>query len=78
MEPETILINFLYSITLKYIGLFTLGMELLPTYDVTSYIGHLENDSPSYAEFPNVDACPYTIFLKSHFLKSPAISSEKP
>lgn len=47
--------------------------------DVTSYTGHLENkNSLSYAEFPNVDTHPDTLFQKPHLLKSPPISSEKP
>ena len=54
-------------------------MELLPVSDVTSYTGHLEKkNSLSYAEFPNVDTHPDTLFQKPHLLKSPPISSEEP
>lgn len=60
-------------------GLLTLGVELLPMSDVTSYTGHLENKNAlSYAEFPNADTHQDTLFQKLRLTKPPPVSSEKP
>ena len=62
VESETISMNLLYSVTLKSIGLpCTLNGSIIHDF-VTSYISHLENDSPSYTDLPIVDSfCDYTI-----------------
>ena len=54
--------NLLHSVKLKSIGLAcTLNGSIIHDF-VTSYISHLENDSPSYTDLPIVDSfCDYTI-----------------
>ena len=62
VESETISMNLLHSVKLKSIGLAcTLNGSIIHDF-VTSYISHLENDSPSYTDLPIVDSfCDYTI-----------------
>lgn len=63
LESEIKSMNFLYSITLKLIGLSYILMDILPMHDfVTSCTDHLENTGLiRYAELANVAKFPHII-----------------
>lgn len=63
MEFETISVNFLYSLSLKPLDVFVLGMDFLPLFAfIRAFIGHLKNiGSLDYINLPNVKTIHDTI-----------------
>ena len=78
VEPETMQMNFLFSITLKSIHVLALWKDLLPMQWFCNIMhGSLGKYWFTGANHPDVDTLHYTIYLKITIVISALISSEK-